>query len=333
MSDSIDITGIIARLAKADNILILCHKNPDGDTLGAAGALYWALRGMGKTAAALCSDPVNERYAYMELEMFYNQFEPRYVVAVDIAGTQLFGEKTAQWADKVDLCIDHHSSNSGYADTMLLDADAGSTCEIIFDLLVAMGIDIDERIANCVYTGISTDTGCFRFANTTARTHRVAARLIDTGADIQMLNALLFENKSKQRIAIEQMALATLEYHFSGRCALICLTREIIAKVGADETDLEGITSLPRSIEGVLVGVTLRQQPSGSYKISVRTKVGLDATVIAAALGGGGHRQAAGAELIGGLDYTKQAVLSEVDKALNGPPGGPPQAETDEWME
>ncbi|MDL2219860.1 bifunctional oligoribonuclease/PAP phosphatase NrnA [Ruminococcaceae bacterium OttesenSCG-928-O06] len=316
MSERLDTAGAVARLLKADDILILCHKNPDGDTLGSAGALYWGLRALDKTAAVFCADVVHERYSYMELELFYEQFTPKYVVAVDIAGAQLFGEKAAKWADKVDLCIDHHGSNTGYADAMLLDDTAAATGEIMYDVLVDMGVDIDVRMANCLYTGVSTDTGCFRFANTTARTHRVAARLIDLGTELQMLNELLFENKSKQRIAIEQLALSTLEYHFDGCCALICLTRDQIAKIGADEADLEGITSLPRSIEGVTVGITMRQQPGGSYKISVRTKVGLDATVIAAALGGGGHKQAAGCEIIGGLDYAKAAILEETGKAL-----------------
>ncbi len=316
MSEILDIQAIMGRLMRADNILILCHKNPDGDTLGSAGALFWGLKNLGKTVAVLCNDPIHARYDYMEMELFYQQFEPEYVVAVDIAGTQLFGEKVSYWADKVNLCIDHHGSNSGYADVMLLDDTAAACCEIVYDLLINMGLDIDKRIADCLYTGVSTDTGCFRFANTTARTHRVAARLIDLGADVTMLNELLFENRSKQRIKIEEIALSTLEYHFNGLCALICITRDQIEKVGVDENDLEGITAMPRSIEGVLVGITMRQQASGSFKISVRSKVGLQADVIAKALGGGGHKQAAGCEVLGGLDFAKAAVLAETEKVM-----------------
>lgn len=314
MSEKVDITNVISRLLKANNILIISHKNPDGDTLGSAGALYWALRAMGKTAAVFCADEIADRYAYMGLELFHNQFVPGYIVAVDIAGQQLFGEKAAEYADRVDLCIDHHASNSGYADAMLLDATAAATCEIIYELIVALGIAIDVRIANCLYTGISTDTGCFQFANTTAHTHRIAARLIDLGAELEMLNELLFENKSKQRIALEQLALSTLEYHFNDECALIVLTREQIEATGAADTDLEGITSLPRSIEGIKVGITMRQQPGGSFKISVRTKVGIDACAICTGLGGGGHKQAAGCEIIGGVEYAKAAILQEVKR-------------------
>lgn len=316
MSEQIDITGVVSRLLRADNILILSHKNPDGDTLGSAGALYWALRALGKVSAVFCSDAIHERYAYMELELFKGQFSPAYIVAVDIAGQQLFGEKAAEYADRVDLCIDHHGTNSGYATAMLLDETAAATCELIYEIVVALGVQVDKRIAACLYTGVSTDTGCFKYANTTARTHRVAARLIDLGADITTLNEVLFENKSKQQLKIESLALSTLEYHYEDKCALICLTREQLEQTGATDGDLEGITSLPRSIEGVVVGVTIRQQPTGSFKISVRTKVGINATAICERLGGGGHKQAAGCEIIGGLENAKTAILAEVEKEL-----------------
>lgn len=316
MSEKLDIAGVIGRLLNADNILILCHKNPDGDTLGSAGALYWALKSVNKTAAVFCSDAIHERYSYMQLELFRGQFTPAYIVAVDIAGQQLFGEAASQYAERVDLCIDHHGSNSGFASAMLLDPTASATCELIYEVIVAMGVEITTTIANCLYTGVSTDTGCFKFANTTARTHRVAARLIDLGAEINFLNDLLFENKTKKRIAVEQLALSTLEYHFDGQCALICLTKDQLAEIGADETDLEGVTSLPRSIEGVLVGITMRQQPEGSYKISVRTKEGLNACEIAKGLGGGGHKQAAGCEIIGGLENAKAAILGETKRVM-----------------
>lgn len=317
MSEKIDITGAVSRLKKENNILIISHKNPDGDTLGSAGALYWALQAMGKTAAVFCSDAVSARYDYMELELFRGQFVPAYIVAVDIAGQQLFGEKSAEYAGKVNLAIDHHGSNSGYAEVLLLDDTAAATCEIIYEVLVAMGTAIDPRIANCLYTGVSTDTGCFQFANTSARTHRIAARLIDLGAELEMLNELLFENKSKPRIALELQSLSNLEYHFEDKCALIALTRDQIEATGAADTDLEGITSLPRSIEGIEIGITMRQQPGGSYKISVRTKVGIDACEVCAGLGGGGHKQAAGCEVIGGLEYVKSAILQEAKKVLD----------------
>ena len=225
-------------------------------------------------------------------------------------GIQLFGESIAEYTRRIDMCIDHHPSNSGYADCMLLDGDAAAHRELD-------GHRHRDRThhRDCL-TGLSTDTGCFKFANTTARTHEIAAKLITAGASLVKLNNILFESKSRSRLAIERLALESLEYSFGGRCATVYLTKEQIAETGADGTDLEGITSLPRMIEGVEVGITIRQQPTGSYKVSVRTVTGVDASAICAHLGGGGHKQAAGCELLGSLDNAKAALLTEVEKAL-----------------
>ena len=316
MSEILDIAAALSRLLKAENVLLICHKNPDGDTIGSAAALYWALKGLGKTVAVLCADPIPSRYDYMDIGLYTGQFTPGYTVAVDVAGIQLFGDSIAEYTRRIDMCIDHHPSTSGYADCMLLDGDAAATAEIIYELLTAIGTEITPTIADCLYTGLSTDTGCFKFANTTARTHEIAAKLITAGASLVKLNNILFESKSRSRLAIERLALESLEYSFGGRCATVYLTKEQIAETGADGTDLEGITSLPRMIEGVEVGITIRQQPTGSYKVSVRTVTGVDASAICAHLGGGGHKQAAGCELLGSLDNAKAALLTEMEKAL-----------------
>lgn len=316
MSEILDIAAVLSRLLKAENILLICHKNPDGDTIGSAAALCWMLKALGKKTAVLCADEIPARYDYMQIERFEGQFEPGYVVAVDVAGIQLFGDAVAEYTKEIDLCIDHHPSNSGYADAMLLEGDAAATAEIIYELIVTAGVEVTPLIAECLYTGLSTDTGCFKFANTTARTHEIAAKLIEAGANIVKLNMILFESKSRSRLAIERIALENLEYFLDGRCAFICLTKEEIAESGAESSDLEGITSMPRMIEGVEVGITIRQQPAGSYKVSVRTVPGVDASAICAHLGGGGHKQAAGCEILGSLDNAKSALLTEVEKAL-----------------
>lgn len=316
MSEQLDIAEVVSRLLKTERVLLLCHKNPDGDTVGSAVALQWALKSLGKTAAVLCADPIPERYSYMEPIVFDQSFTPDYIVAVDVAGIQLFGEALQPYVPRINLCIDHHPSNSGFARATLLDGDAAATAELMFELIGCMGVTMNRRIADCLYTGVSTDTGCFKFANTTARTHMVAARLIEAGANLVQLNCVLFESKSRRRLAVERLALEHLEYFFDDRCAVTYLSREQIAETGADGTDLEGITSMPRMIEGVVVGITIRQQPSGSYKVSVRTAIGVDASAICARLGGGGHRQAAGCEIMGSLENAKAALLVEVEKGL-----------------
>ena len=292
MTESVDRQTAVLRLRGADDILILCHKNPDGDTIGCAGALYLALKALGKNAAILCSDPIPKMYDYMELRWFDGSFNPAFVVAVDVASIQLFGENNnvPQYAAHTNLCIDHHASNSGYAYETLLDPGAAAACEFLLDVIVDMGVTITPQIANCLYTGIATDTGCFKFASTTPRSHA--------------------------RITAERMAMESLEYYFNDLCAVICLTWDQIESSGVAGAELEDLTSLPRSIEGVEVGLTYRQQRDGSFRISVRTSGSIDACNIARRLGGGGHTRAAGCEISGNLDNAKHAVLEEVRKEL-----------------
>ena len=246
MTESVDRQTAVLRLRGADDILILCHKNPDGDTIGCAGALYLALKALGKNAAILCSDTIPKMYDYMELRWFDGSFNPAFVVAVDVASIQLFGENNnvPQYAAHTNLCIDHHASNSGYAYETLLDPGAAAACEFLLDVIVDMGVTITPQIANCLYTGIATDTGCFKFASTTPRTHMAAARVMEAGADVEKLNARLFESRSHARITAERMAMESLEYYFNDLCAVICLTWDQIESSGVAGAELEDLTSL-----------------------------------------------------------------------------------------
>ena len=321
MTEQLNVQQMAERLCAADNILILCHKNPDGDTIGCGSALCHALKALGKTAAVLCSDAVPSRYSFTAPVPFRGEFEPKTVVAVDVASVQLFGENNGmpQYTRHIDLCIDHHTGNSGYADFTLLDGNAAAAAELLYEVISEMGVEITPLIANFLYTGLATDTGCFRFSSTTANTHIVAAKLILAGAQVEELNTLLFDTKPRERMEAERIARNHLEYHLEGRCALMYLTRDEIEQSGVDPADLEELTSLPISIEGVKVGLLLRQQPGGSYRISVRAAKGVDACAIARRLGGGGHTRAAGCELLGNLDNAKSAILAEVEAELDRP--------------
>lgn len=321
MTEPLTVQQAAQRILEAEDILILSHKNPDGDTIGSASALYHGLTQLGRRAAVLCSDELPARYGYTGARIFQGEFEPQLVVAVDVASVQLFGDKREmpRYSRHVNLCIDHHAGNGGYADFTLLDPQAAATAELLYQVLREMGVTITPQIADCLYTGVATDTGCFRFASTTANTHRVAAELIEAGAQVEELNTRLFACTARERMAAERIARDHLEYHLEGRCALVYLTRDEIEASGVDPADLEDLTSLPISIEGVQVGLTLRQQPSGSYRISVRTAKGVDACAIARRLGGGGHTRAAGCELLGTLENTKRAILAEVEAELGAP--------------
>ena len=317
MTNRIDIQQTARLLAEKDNILILCHKNPDGDTLGSAAALVYALASMGKKAAVACHNTIPAKYDYLEIPLYDGAFETEYVVSVDVAGANLLGDSLMEYADKVNLCIDHHGSNGHYAENLCLYADYPAAAQLMYQVIVAMGVEITPHIADCLYTGLITDTGCFRFSSTTPLTHEVGARLMELGAQHTMLVERFFMSKSKKAVQLEKFMLNNLEYYFDDRCALLALTRETIIEIKPEPTDIDGLSSMARNFEGVEVSILIRPlREENSYKLSIRTGESVDACALAGALGGGGHIRAAGCEVKGDLDSVRKAILKEVEKVL-----------------
>ena len=305
-------------LRSKDRILILTHLNPDGDTLGSGFALLHALQHLGKTARVVCGDKIPPKYDYMRRDLQGEaDFQEAFVVAVDIADTKLLGARLeAAYGERVDLCIDHHLSNTKYADALFLE-ECAATCELIYRVITAMGVEITPVIADCIYTGLSTDTGCFRYSNVTPETLELAADMLRSGANFDDINRVMFETKTKTYLKLEALVLDSLELLFGGRCALVTITQEMFRQSGSNETECDGIASLPRKIEGVSVGLTLREREDGSFKVSVRTYAPYDASAICAKMGGGGHARAAGCEIeAGALKTGKDRLLDAVRTEL-----------------
>ena len=315
MTEQLNVQQMAEKLLAADNILILCHKNPDGDTVGCGSALYYALLALEKHAAVLCADPIPGRYAFTNPRLFKGEFEPQIVVAVDVASVQLFGEGNGvpQYTRHVDLCIDHHAGNSGYAEFTLLDGSAAAAAELLYEVICAMHVEITPHIADCLYTGLSTDTGCFVYSNTTPRTHRIAAALMDCGIDAAPVNKALFRTKSRTRLAMEAWMAEWAEYYDHDRVVVMQIPLSLCLDYKATEADVEELSSLAALVEGTDCGVTLRELKDGRVKISLRTGPRVNATEVCALLGGGGHAAAAGATLHGTLSEVKQAVLQAID--------------------
>lgn len=299
-------------LASADDILVLSHHFPDGDTFGSNSALCRALQKMGKRARYACTDAVSKKFQYLFDGVSVQEFEPEFIVSVDIADVQLFGDGIAQYADRVDLRIDHHKANTDFAKASYVDSTASATCEIIYDIIHLLGVQIDRQIANSLYTGIVTDTGCFKYTNVTPRTFRIAAELMETGIDSAEINRVMFDTKSRERLEMERLVLESISYYYDGRCAVAYITQKMIAETGAADDDIDGISSIPRQIEGVLVGVTIREKQDTDYKISLRTQTPIDASAICQKFGGGGHRGAAGCTISASLEEAKQQIVKAV---------------------
>ena len=311
-SRKVDVEGVASLLKAHDNIVLLCHQYPDGDTLGSAGALCGALQKMQKHVQIRCADKIGRKYRFMMEGLRQEVVDPAYIVSVDVADEALLGSLRKEFGGKIDLCIDHHGSNVQYAKKILVDSTAAATCEIIYDIIRAMGVEMDRQMANCIYTGITTDTGCFRYTNATPRTYRIAASMMELGACAADINRVMFDTKSRARIEIERMVMESMTFYFDGRCAAILITREMVETSGAKESDMEGLAALPRQVEGVEAGITLRERKDGAFKISLRTLPGIDASAICARFGGGGHAAAAGCTLEGPAELARDKVVAAV---------------------
>ena len=302
------VKGAADLLKRAKDVLILCHQSPDGDTLGSGYGLYFCLKKLGVRARVLCPDEIPELFKPLLRGYREESFDPALVVAVDIADAKLMGRLCAQYGDSVDLCIDHHISNTGYARRLLLDREAAGTAEVIFALAKEWGRAPDPHRADGLYTGIATDSGCFKYQNTTPRTHRIAAELMEWGADAAEINRAIFDTKSQGRLAAESALIRSIRYFCGGRLAVAVMDLATIAETGAGPADFDGLTALPRQVEGVEIGVTLREREPGFFKVSVRTSSYVDASALAARLGGGGHIRAAGCTVRGTADEAVETI-------------------------
>lgn len=310
-----DIRRVGEVLQKSDDVLILTHKNPDGDCLGTGAALCRYLLSLGKRATVVNDGPIPEKFAYLFEGLPQEEFKPKTIVSVDVADPKLLGRYEGL-ADRVDLCIDHHVSNKLYAKETYLCPDDGAAALSLYRILKTLNAPIDKAMANCLYTGLSTDTGCFRYSNANAEAYRAAADLIELGADNGTINTKMFETKPLSQFQVLSDAFAGLRLYCDGKVSVLKISQAMLAKRGADTDAFEFVTAMSRQVEGVLCGITMKQQADGSWKISLRTHEPLDASALCALLGGGGHQRAAGCNGGDDEEASLQVILQQIAKEL-----------------
>ncbi len=313
----IDLIAAVEFLKNNDNFLILTHAHPDGDTLGCGFALCEALTALGKRVIVRCGDEIPSKYGYMG-KTETEDVELENIIAVDVADAKLLGKAFEEcFGNRIKLCIDHHGSNRLYAERTLLDPSAAAACEIVLEVIRALAVNVTKTIADCIFTGLSTDTGCFRYSNVTPRTLRMAADMIEAGAEHSRINTIMFETKTKTYVQLERLALESMRMYLDGRCAYITITRDMFKESGSDESEVDAIAAIPRQIEGVEIGVTMREKTDGTFKVSMRSHEGVDVSSICAMMGGGGHPRAAGCTVDGDADNARELVLSNIIRYFN----------------
>ena len=285
-------------LRRHDRYAILTHRRPDGDTVGSAATLCRGLRKLGKKAHIIENSEITARYRPLcnGLTKAWPE-EGDILIAVDVAGVDMLPEAFQSLLGGIDLRIDHHGKAASFAERELVDPTSASCGEIVYDVLTVLGVQLDKAVAEALYTAVSTDTGCFRYANTTAHSLRTAAACAEAGGDLFAINQTLFDTNSFRKLKIQSWITENTEFLAGGRIAVCALPKAVEAEIGADEDDLDGISGFPRSIEGVKIAALLREIPGGAVKASVRAVPEYDAAAVCAKFGGGGHRGAAGCTL------------------------------------
>lgn len=296
-------------LLSHDNIAILTHRRPDGDTVGSAAALCLGLRQLGKNAWVMHNEEVTDRFAFL-LEGLTKEAaeETDTIVSVDVASPGMLPKCFEMYKDRVALRIDHHGSATSFTEEELVDAGSASCAELVCDVLTILGIQLDKAIATAVYVGTSTDTGCFRFANTTSHSFMIAAICAQAGVEVYKLNQDLFETNSLAKLRLHAWMIDHLDVFDDGKLAIVAIPRAVEELLGVTDDDVDNISSYPRTVAGVCMAATLRQSKDGDTKISIRAIPGYDAAAVCAQFGGGGHKGAAGASTRMGLEEAAAAV-------------------------
>lgn len=301
-----------ALLRAADDILILTHVRPDGDAAGSGCALCLGLRALGKRAYLARNPSSMHRYdKYLNDYFAPDDFDPGFIVAVDTPGIRQYPPGWEHLIHRTDLAIDHHGTNAGYARYTWLE-DCAATGELVWLLLGTLGVAVTADMAEALYVAITTDTNGFRTAGTTARTLSIAAELYGKGFDAFALTHALFETKTPARLRLEGAMFSSMHFPREDICVMT-LPFSVITDCGAGEDDMDKISLLTMVPEGTGTGILLRQLEDGSWKLSLRTDGSVHAGEILAALGGGGHPDAAGAVCAGDPTELEKAILAALE--------------------
>lgn len=307
-----------------DDFLVVSHINPDGDAISSTVAVGWLLQSLGKSYTMINEGPCPHKFQFLWgsdriIDASQHPEERLYdhVIAVDCADYSRIGDVVKRFATDVKIAnIDHHPTNDHYGVVQLIRTDAAATTEILYDLLELFDIAWDDQIATAIYTGLLTDTGGFRFANTTAGVMKIASTLLQYGVKAYELADHLLERMTKSHITLLKKALNTLTFNEDNTVCWLSVDLADMAEAQADNEDLEGLVQYPRNIEGVQIGIFFKEVRDDVYKVSLRSSGTADVSRIAQHFNGGGHVRAAGCTIEGKLKDTIRVVVAEAEKEL-----------------
>jgi bifunctional oligoribonuclease and PAP phosphatase NrnA len=306
-----------------DRFVVVTHVNPDGDAIGSQMGMYLALREMGKQAWPLADRQVPELYHFLpgisDLLTDPSLIDsPNWIIAVDVAEKYRIAGDISRFHDKARLInIDHHPTNPAFGDVNFIDPHATSTAEVVHRLLKEAGYKISADVGKCLYTGLITDTGGFRFSGVNSRTLEIAAEMLGPGLDSYEITRYLYEEYPLARLHLERLVLERAEILLDARLLLSTLTKADFDRLGAELSIAENLVNRLREFQGIRAAVLITEMEDGLIRVSLRSKGNLDVSKIAQSLGGGGHHSAAGLKSKLPLTELKSRIIRAVEEALS----------------
>jgi phosphoesterase RecJ-like protein len=313
----VSFSTVLRDLRQAGSVTIISHVRPDGDAYGSMLGLGLSLELAGKRIHLVNQDGMIPMYAFLPESHRVQRSTPQapeadLLIAVDTSTFERLGPDCVSWNRPVDLNLDHHASNTLYGRTNLVDAEHPSTASLLWQLIREGGLPVDARVASALYTGVSTDTGSFRYRGTTAATFRAAAEMVDAGADPAELARHCYQSTSPQRFQLARLAMQSMQIEMDGALAHLAVTREMFEHSGAAPEDTEGLVEKLLEISTVRVGALFESMPDGKLRVSLRSKKDLDVGKVAGEFGGGGHRLAAGIRISGDPAAGRSRVIDRL---------------------
>ena len=298
-------------LASHDNYLLLTHLNPDGDTVMSAAALCRALRRKNKRACLYRNPQITgKQLPFVEKLFAPEDYEVQNIIAVDLAAESLF---PLGFKGKIDFCIDHHPSNTHFAENEVIEPECSSCGEIVLKLIKSWTGKVTKNEATLLYIALTTDTGAFQYANVNAESYRAAAFLLDAGAEHSKVMTHFFRKTSPSRLNLEGMIYSTLRFHHGGKVVVATVTRKMMEEAGATEDDCDDLAGLSGRADGALINATIRELKDGGSKISLRSAPGISSGKVCEILGGGGHELAAGCTLQESPEKAEKILLDVIE--------------------
>ncbi len=312
---------IAKRLKKASSIAIFTHLNPDGDALGSSFALKYALETIGKSATIYLEKEIPEKFTFLGTDYKIADEDTHLsedcAIVLDCAEYQRLGKcANACSSIKTLFCVDHHKTGAGFGELYYNEPEAAATAQVVYKLVNYITKNVPQKTYEAIYTGMSTDTGHFKFSNVSPETFHIAAKVLESGIDHRKITTIIYDTVKREKMMFLGAATERVKMYMDGRVAVLNCPGEFLAEYGLTYDDVEELPNIPLNLEGVEASVLVKDRDETSRRVSLRTKDAIDVSEIAQKFSGGGHKSAAACVLSGDIEANLNNLINTIIEKL-----------------